>query len=106
MSKKVAFPVMSTTITGILFIVAVLLVTLRSFLNTPGLITDISTGSLLSGLLGFLAAFILFWALLGLSLHPSLEQNVKTLFVIALVILLVSILAMNFNTVIRIGKLV
>jgi len=106
MSKKAAFPVMSTTITGVLFIVAVLLVTLRTFLATSGVITDLSTISLIDGLFGFLAAFLIFWALLGLSLHPSLEQNIKTLFVIAMVLLVISIIGTNWNTVITIGKLV
>jgi len=105
MSKKVAFPVMSTTITGVLYIVAVLLVTLRIFLS-PTIITDVSAYSMLHGLLGFLAAFILFWALISLSLHPSIEANFKTLFVAATILLIVSVLATNFNTVITIGKLV
>jgi len=72
MSKKVAFPVMSAMITGILYIVALLLGSLTILIT--GLALG-STGTLINALLFFIAAFLAGWALLSFALHPALDAN-------------------------------
>ena len=73
MSKKVAFPVMSAMITGILYIVALLLGTLTILISGLGL--PAATTSLVNGLLFFIAAFLAGWALLSFAFHPGLDAN-------------------------------
>jgi len=104
MSKKTGFPVMSTMITGMLFLVGVLLITLRTLLAVL-LASDTTTVLLLNGLLGFLALFIMLWALVSLSLHPAIEANTKTLFFILALLLVMSVMATAFNVTVKLGKL-
>jgi len=104
MSKKAGFPVMSPMITGVLFIVGVLLITLRTFAAV--IITDAATVLELNGLLGFLAVFIMLWALVSLSLHPAIEANMKILFFAAALFIVMSVMATTFNTTVNVGKLV
>jgi len=75
MSKKVAFPVMSAMITGILYIVALLLGTLTILIT--GLVPSLplATAQLINGLLFFIAAFLAGWALLSYAFHPGLDAN-------------------------------
>jgi len=77
MSKKVAFPVMSAMITGILYIVALLLGTLTILISglVPGGQVTLATASLINGLLFFIAAFLAGWALLSFAFHPGLDAN-------------------------------
>jgi len=72
MSKKVAFPVMSAMITGILYIIALLLGTLTILIS--GLALG-STGTLVNALLFFIAAFLAGWALLSFAFHPGLDDK-------------------------------
>jgi hypothetical protein len=72
MSKKVAFPVMSAMITGILYIIALLLGSLTILVSGLGLG---STGALVNALLFFIAAFLAGWALLSFAFHPGLDAN-------------------------------
>jgi hypothetical protein len=72
MSKKVAFPIMSAMITGILYILALLLGTLTILISGLGLG---STGLVVNGLLFFIAAFLAGWALLSFAFHPALDAN-------------------------------
>jgi hypothetical protein len=72
MSKKVAFPVMSAMITGILYIIALLLGSLTILISGLGLG---SSGLLVNGLLFFIAAFLAGWALLSFAFHPGLDAN-------------------------------
>jgi len=72
MSKKVAFPVMSAMITGILYIIALLLGTLTILISGLGLGT---TGTMVNALLFFIAAFLAGWALLSFAFHPGLDAN-------------------------------
>jgi len=77
MSKKVAFPVMSAMITGILYILALLLGSLTIFISglyTGGSIT-LSTMQTINGVLFFIAAFLAGWALLSFAFHPGLDAN-------------------------------
>jgi hypothetical protein len=59
-------------ITGILYIVALLLGSLTILITGLGLGT---TGALLNGLLFFIAAFLAGWALLSFAFHPGLDAN-------------------------------
>jgi len=70
MSKKVAFPVMSAMITGILYIVALLLASLTILIS--GLVAD---SAMINALLFFIAAFLAGWALLSFAFHPALDAN-------------------------------
>lgn len=72
MSKKVAFPVMSAMITGILYIIALLLASLTILIS--GLSLG-STGTMINALFFFIAAFLAGWALLSFALHPALDAN-------------------------------
>lgn len=85
MSKKVAFPVMSATITGILYILALLLGSLAIF--TSAVLTG-STLVLVNGILFFIGAFLAGWALLSFALHPALDQNQRIIATVFLVLLL------------------
>jgi len=73
MSKKVAFPVMSAMITGILYIVALLLGTLTILISGLGLTG--TTPATINALLFFIAAFLAGWALLSFAFHPGLDAN-------------------------------
>jgi len=95
---------MSPMITGVLFIVGVLLITLSEFAEVI-ITTDTATLAILDGLLGFLAIFIMLWALISLSLHPAIDDTVKTLFFVLTVLLVMSVIATNFNASVLIGKL-
>jgi len=100
MSKKVDFPVMSPAITGILFTIGVLLVLLRTLV--AALITDAGTIALLNGMLGFLAVFIVAWALTSLSLHPAVEPRTKILFAAVTLLILVAVFTDTFKITIRV----
>jgi len=92
MSKKVAFPVMSASLTGILYILALLLGTLTllvsAFTTLPA-----ATMALVNGLLFFLAAFFGGWALISFALHPALDNNQR--FVAALFTVLLLLVFFN-----------
>jgi len=81
MSKKVGFPVMSASITGYLYILALVLGTLTLLVTGLGL--DAATQALVNALLFFIGAFFAGWAMLSFALHPALDSNqrlVATLF--------------------------
>ncbi|WXG47361.1 MAG: hypothetical protein WED05_11990 [Candidatus Atabeyarchaeum deiterrae] len=85
MSKKVGFPVMSTMITGLLFILGLLLTTLGIVLAALGLST------LILGVLWFIGLLLFGWALLSFGLNPELEdyqRNIAFFFAVLLVTLL------------------
>jgi len=87
MSKKVGFPVMSTTITGFLFLIGILLATLGIFLTAPSL----AISGTYTAILWFIGFFFVGWALLSYSLNPELEdyqRNVAFFFVVLLVVVL------------------
>jgi len=87
MSKKVGFPVMSTTITGLLFLIGILLATLGIFLLAPAL----AISSTIVYILWFIGFFFFGWALLSYALNPELEdyqRNVAFFFVVLLVVVL------------------
>jgi len=103
MSKKTEFPVMSPMITGVLYVLGVLLITLRPFIAV--FLTDAATITLMDGLFGFLAVFIILWALISLSMHPTVDANIKTLFFAATLLILVTVLADVFSISVKFGKL-
>nr|MDO8135621.1 hypothetical protein [Candidatus Njordarchaeum guaymaensis] len=103
MSKKTEFPVMSPMITGVLYVLGVLLIMLRAF--APVFIADPAAVLIFNGLLGFLAVFLILWALLSLSMHPVVDANIKTLFFAAALLILVTVLADVFSISVKFGKL-
>jgi len=102
MSKKVAFPVMSQMISGVLYVVAVLLLTLRFFiLSLSGI--GVSTLLVLNGLVGFLGTFLIVWALISMVLQPTIEEKTKILFVALTLIIVVSVFAPTFTSTITVA---
>jgi len=84
MSKKIGFPVLSATITGVLFILALLLGTLTIFVTGLGLGGAMT--AMINGLLFFIGAFLAALALISYTLHPDLEDNQRYAVAIFLVI--------------------
>lgn len=83
MSKKIGFPVLSLTITGVLFILSLLLGTLTIFISGLALGTE---GAMINGLLFFIGAFLAALALISYTLHPDLEDNQRYAVAIFLVV--------------------
>lgn len=100
MSKKVAFPVMSQMITGVLYVVGIALLALRIFVVQLSL--DAATLLVLNGLVGFLATFLIVWALTSFVLHPTIESRTKTLFIALTLIILASVFTATFATTITV----
>jgi len=88
MSKKVGFPVMSASITGYLYILALVLGSLALLVNGLAASLGTSTTALVLALLFFLAAFFDGWAMLSFALHPALDSNQRLIATIFTVILL------------------
>jgi len=89
MSKNVGFPVMSTMLTGIFFVLGILLSTLAILIGGLGLAAD--TALLLRDLLLFIGLFFFLWSLLSYALNPDLEdfqRNVAFLFVVLVTVIL------------------
>jgi hypothetical protein len=88
---------MSLAFTGILYVLGLLVITLRPFLAIA-LSTTPSTAVLVNGLLEFVAAFILIWALTSLALHPDIEDsNIKLVFAAFTVFILISVFTSVFG---------
>jgi hypothetical protein len=85
MSKKVGFPVMSASITGYLYILALILGSLTLLVTGLGLGT---TGALLNAFLFFIGALFAGWAMLSYALHPVLDSNQRLIATIFAAILL------------------
>jgi hypothetical protein len=86
MSKKVGFPVMSTMLTGLLFLIGIILATLGIFL-----IPVLGSSSILIPVVWFIGLLLFGWALLSYSLNPELEdyqRNVAFFFLVLLVTVL------------------
>jgi len=64
---------MSASITGYLYVLALVLGTLTFLVNGLGLATN--TQALADGVLLFLGAFFAGWAMLSYALHPALDSN-------------------------------
>jgi len=101
MSKKVSLPVMSLTITGVLYILGLLLVTMKRFFTPVVLATQpLATQNLVDGFLGFLAAFLIIWALTSIVLHPDLEdENLRWVFIFFGAIIAISVFTAAFSLV-------
>jgi len=72
MSKQVGFPIMSMMITGILFVLGILIASLGI------LTTALAIDTRITAFLVFIGLFLFGWALLSLGLHPDVEENRKT----------------------------
>jgi hypothetical protein len=95
MSKKVSFPVMSLAFTGILYILGLLVITLRPFMAT--VLFGQTSAPMINGVLEFAAAFLLLWALTSLALHPDIEDsNIKLVFAAFTVFILIFVFAPSF----------
>ncbi len=92
MSKKVSFPVMPLAFTGVLYLLGLLVITLRP-------LAVIALGSpMINGVLEFAAAFLLIWALTSLTLHPDIEDsNIKLVFAFFTVFILISVFTATFG---------
>ena len=89
MSKNVGFPVMSTSLTGIFFVLGILLTTLGILVGGLGL--GATNTALIRGILEFIGLFFFLWSLLSYSLNPDLEdyqRNVAFLFVVLVTVIL------------------
>jgi len=101
MSKKLAFPVMSQMISGVLYIIAVLLLTLRFFVIT--LTISAADLAVLTGLIGFLGLFLIVWALISMCLQPTIEEKTKILFIALTLIIVASVFAPTFTSTITVS---
>jgi len=79
MSKEAKFPVMSTQITGILFLIGIAVGALGIFVTAPNLISDHQTMIDVQYLLYFIGTFLIGWALLSLALNPELDESRKAI---------------------------
>lgn len=103
MSKKVSLPVMSLAITGILYILGLLLVTLKFFFVPVALFGSPSL-TLVDSFLGFLAAFLVIWAITSLVLHPDIDDdNTKMLFIAFGIIIIISVFTSTFGLAISVA---
>jgi len=96
MSKKVSFPVMSLAFTGILFIVGLLVITMKPFVAQ--VLLGSTSAAMVNGLLEFVAVFIMLWALTSLSLHPDIEDsNIKLVFAAFTVFIIIAVFTSVFS---------
>jgi len=93
MSKKVSLPVMSLTITGVLYILGLLLVTLKTYAVPVFLATQpAATQLLVNNFLGFISAFLVLWALTSMVMHPDVEEeNLKSVFIFFAIVIAISV---------------
>jgi hypothetical protein len=88
MSKKVGFPVMSASITGYLYVIALLLGSLTLLVTGLGSSLGTSTMQLVNAFLFFIGAFFAGWAMLSYALHPALDSNQRLIATIFTALLL------------------
>jgi len=88
MSKKVGFPVMSASVTGYLYILALVLGSLTLLVTGLEANLGASTTGLVDALLFFIGAFFAGWAMLSYALHPALDSNQRLIATIFTAILL------------------
>jgi len=92
MSKKVSLPVMSLAITGVLYILGLLLVTLKAYAVPVLLSSSPATLTLVNAFLGFISAFLILWALTSMVLHPDIEEeNLKWVFIFFGILIAISV---------------
>ena len=93
MSKKVSLPVMSLAITGVLYILGLILVTLKAYAVPVLLATSpAATLTLVNEFLGFISAFLILWALTSIVLHPDIEDdNLKWVFIFFGIIIAITV---------------
>jgi len=87
MSKEVQFPVMSLQISGILFVIGILLAALGILLKVGSL----GLSDVVVKLVIFIGLFLTGWALLSLSMHPDIDESRRAIaffFVLLLVVVL------------------
>jgi len=91
MSKKVSLPVMPLAYTGVLYILGLILITLKTYF-VPVALSGSTSLPLVNGFLGFIAAFLVIWALTSFVLHPDIEDdNLKWVFIFFSIIIIISV---------------
>jgi len=88
MSKKVGFPVMSASVTGYLYVVALALGALTLLITGLEGSLGTATTATVNGFLFFLGAFFAGWAMLSYALHPALDSNQRLIATIFTALLL------------------
>jgi hypothetical protein len=86
MSKKVGFPVMSTMLTGLIFLIGLILAAFGILL-----VPLVGISSIFVPVVWFIGLFLFGWALLSYSLNPELEdyqRNVAFFFLVLVVTVL------------------
>jgi len=98
MSKEVEFPVMSMQLTGILFVVGILIAALGIVLAVPSL----AISATIIALMEFIGLFLLGWALMSLSLHPDIDESRKAISFFFLLLLVVVLFHYGLNIAVNI----
>jgi len=99
MSKEVEFPVMSMMITGILFVLGILIAAAGIVLTVPSL----AISATVIAFFEFIGLFLLGWALLSLSLHPDIDESRKAIAFFFVLLLVVVLFHYGLNIAIHIG---
>jgi len=99
MSKEVEFPVVSMMLTGILFVLGILLATLSILLTVPSL----NISATIIAFVQFIGLFLLGWSLLSLSLHPDIDESRKAISFFFVLLLVVVLFHYGLNIAIHIG---
>jgi hypothetical protein len=89
---------MSLAITGVLYILGLILLTLKRWFTPIVLATDPASLTLVNSFLGFLAAFLIVWALTSLVLHPDIEDDrLKWVFIFFSILIVISVFTAAFQ---------
>ena len=104
MSKKVSLPVMPLAYTGVLYILGVLMITLRRYFVPAALSgSPAATVNLVESFLVFVSAFLIIWALTSLVLNPDIDDtNVKNLLIFFGIIIIISVFVTSFDLILTV----
>jgi len=98
MSKEIAFPVMPMQITGILYLIGILLAALGILLTALS-----GIDAVIIALVEFIGLFILGWALLSTGLHPDIDESRRAIAFFFTVLLVTVLFAYGVSFAITIG---
>jgi hypothetical protein len=96
MSKEVGFPVMSFMISGVLFILGILLAAL-------GILVAVLLPGIVVYLLFFIGLFLFGWGLLSFGLHPDIDENRRTIAFFFAVLLVTVLFGYGIKIVLTVG---
>nr|MDO8100783.1 hypothetical protein [Candidatus Njordarchaeota archaeon] len=116
MSKKAAFPVMSTTIAGTLLIAGLFVIVLRILVVTmmniqmaamdpygTEIVVATATLNMYKALLGYPALILIAWAGTIFAFHPAYDSRTRFVFFVATLFILIVTLTSDFKLVISLG---